>query len=893
MLLENPQRSKRDEPEVLIAAGLLAADGSLEATIEIETATDRLRQLLSPAALWKVVRLEPDELRMKAWQRLGAVPRWEAPQLARTAALTSTLREAWRRALPPPVPQWGRDVLRLQAASDADAQLLQRVGQVGPYLLVPMCPGRHPHFFSWRWPLRIAVAPGPYADSMLQQLADCSYRWLFDAELARSVEEEHDLLLVGPGTADAEWKATCAVYIDPAREAQSLLSLARSSIRGALIIGVQSDGIGWFDALLRELAHDQPIDVALRIAVPEALIAGDANFCAWTAPRQWALEMLEGQRGTDLPPQGLEDRLANTMLHGDFGSELGGTSELIATTRSVENTGRPFALSRGFATAARQAPAPPRGDRPSAEPRFVKAQAVVPGEDAPRLKTFKPKSKHRLAIWIDVARDTDANALVAGAPFDDSGLPPGDVELVVHVDCDALAVHASKPISLSTVDRTTASTSAVFEFESGDEDQLLTIRVLVTYRGRPMQELSIVGAVRAEAVGADQIRFTNIPLSAPPEPHEETTQGEAILVVNGANLERAGSERKVDLSQVRPIIEKINKDASTVLAGSEVPEALDDPQALKLLVKLARAGSGLKDVLAPLELPEEGTLSLLIDMTTELLPLELVYDAEKPDKEAAVLCEHKPGGKRVGEPTMCPEAGAGIVCPMAFWGQRRSIVRTIRFPANHKSGRYDSLRPIELRPLLYAAAAKADKGVKEKPLPTAFLAQQLQQLLGKDNVLFASNWTEWVDLIKRHPQLLLVLGHTESSDGDTVLEIGEKSWLTDVREAVLHVEGAPPPLVLLLACSTAVPRNPFGGLPAAFTAAGAAAVVATLTKMQGPHGARAAAQVVKALWEASASGDKTLGGALTSARRQLVQDGILDGLLLVSHGEIDMALRTT
>ncbi|MGB2819169.1 MAG: CHAT domain-containing protein, partial [Burkholderiaceae bacterium] len=566
-------------------------------------------------------------------------------------------------------------------------------------------------------------------------------------------------------------------------------------------------------------------------------------------------------------------------------------------TRAVENTGRSFALSRRFAMAARPPAAQPmagnQGIGPPAAPRFVKAQATVPGEGAPRLKTFKPKAKHRLAIWIDIARDTDASALVAGAPFDDSSLPAGDVELAVHVDCDALALHTSKPLSLSTVDRTVASTSAVFDFESGDEDQILTIRVLVTYRGRPMQELSIVGTVRAEPIGADQIRFTAIPLSAPPEPHEETTQGEAILVVNGANLERAGSDRKVDLSQVRPIIEKINKDASTVLAGSEVPESLDDPQALKLLVKLARAGSGLKDVLAPLALPEEGTLSLLIDMTTELLPLELVYDAEKPDKEAAVLCEHKPGGKRVGEPKMCPEAGAGVVCPMAFWGQRRSIVRTIRFPANHKSGRYESLRPIELRPLLYAAAAKADKGVKEKPLPTAFLAQQLQQLFGKDNVLFASNWTEWVDLIKRHPQLLLVLGHTESSDGDTVLEIGEKSWLTDVREAFLHVEGAPPPLVLLLACSTAVPRNPFGGLPAAFTAAGAAAVVGTLTKMQGPHGARAAAQVVKALWEASAAGDKTLGGALTAARRQLVQDGILDGLLLVSHGEIDMALRTT
>jgi hypothetical protein len=67
--------------------------------------------------------------------------------------------------------------------------------------------------------------------------------------------------------------------------------------------------------------------------------------------------------------------------------------------------------------------------------------------------------------------------------------------------------------------------------------------------------------------------------------------------------------------------------------------------------------------------------------------------------------------------------------------------------------------------------------------------------------------------------------------------------------------------------------------------------VATLTKLQGPHGARAAAAVVRALC-GGAAGPARLGASMTHARRQLVADGLLVGLFLVSHGEIDLPLQT-
>ena len=203
MTIEESWALLGDDADILVAAGLLAADGSLEATIEVDAATDRLRQLLSPGALWKVVRLAPDDIRMPAWQRLGPVPRWEMPKIERTDALGSTVRQAWRAALPAPVPQWGRAVLRVQVTRDADAQLLQSVDQVGPYLLVPVCGTRHPDFFSWRWPVRVAVASGPHADELMGQLKNSAWHAaLFEAVIAQSADEKHDLLLVGAGTAE-------------------------------------------------------------------------------------------------------------------------------------------------------------------------------------------------------------------------------------------------------------------------------------------------------------------------------------------------------------------------------------------------------------------------------------------------------------------------------------------------------------------------------------------------------------------------------------------------------------------------------------------------------------------------------------------------------------------
>ena len=60
-------------------------------------------------------------------------------------------------------------------------------------------------------------------------------------------------------------------------------------------------------------------------------------------------------------------------------------------------------------------------------------------------------------------------------------------------------------------------------------------------------------------------------------------------------------------------------------------------------------------------------------------------------------------------------------------------------------------------------------------------------------------------------------------------------------------------------------------------------MVATLSKLTGPDGAKAAASVVGALRGPAGAG-ASLGAALTHARRSLLADGLLIGLVLVAHG---------
>jgi hypothetical protein len=308
---------------------------------------------------------------------------------------------------------------------------------------------------------------------------------------------------------------------------------------------------------------------------------------------------------------------------------------------------------------------------------------------------------------------------------------------------------------------------------------------------------------------------------------------------------------------------------------------------MEVLIELARYGAQLRVYTEPLKIGDASVISLTVDPSDPVVPLELVYDGEAPGWDAK-LCTAAHGAGS------CRRASAAVVCPYAFWGLTRTIARAIERrdanPNTHKP------RSLDLRPVLYAAADRADDHAPPNEKPSDLLRAALETFAGADSLTQVRTWALWTSSVSsKRPELLVVLGHTETLRDEVNLEIGKGEFLArpEVEARFIGMQGAAPPLVVLIACATAASGDMWAGLPTAFASKGAAAVVATLTKLNGAQGALAAAQVVGALRATTDGQQRLLGAALRTARRDLVSQGLLVGLLLVSHGEIDVQLTKT
>lgn len=886
--------------EIVVAAGLLEAAGDLNDKLTIEAATERLRELLSPAALWWSGRLSPPRVEESLRRRIESVPQWRAPDPAVLDRVSRTVLAAWRAALPPPKESWGAAVLRLEVPDVEAAQQLTAFGEIGQYLIAPHV-ARHRAFdFSWRWPIRIGIAGGPKSKQWRRDLENSPYISLYDVrDLEPGDTDPVDIVFVDADAASFEHAATCVVVLGKSSSPAERLVQGRKEEKAAIVIGAASADVKWFEDAVREMAHDQPIDVALRVASPDALIAADPQWLPFTAVRQWSLALAEQLReefaeGAVLRGGSPEFELHAVGTKAVFDSEQGGAARTTKVVRSLDQQGFETTLRSRRPEAAMAPPLeevtagvePPEPEVAAAPARRLIADAWANGRVL--RKALLPETDHDLRVKIAIPRKSDTSVRDV---FHEEALPAGaSVELMVDVTSAALDLRMRLPIVLSTADRSQSSTTAVFPFHAKGEGSVVDLKILVTYQERPLQEAHYVAAVRKQPVADDHAQLNAVPLSSSPEPLVNATPAQVSLEVDGASLKRTNFDGAVDLPQIRNLLDTIELEASKVLASNDAPEKLAGEESEKLLVKLARAGAQLGEYLDPLKIGDAKTISLLVEESTAILPLELVYDADVPEV-GAKLCEHREGGTMVRKAEVCADAGTAVVCPYAFWGQRRVIARTIR--QRDPPARRTALAPLNLRPVLYAAAARADADAPADQKPSDLLQAQLSGMAGANAVARVNDWGSWLlQVQQQHPQLLVVLGHTESAGLETLIEIGAGSWLRspDIKAAHLRDDTSPPPLVVLLACSSGVMRDCFGGLPAAFTGRGAAAVVATLTKLRGPHGARAAAAVVRALCGDGALGPARLGAAMTEARRQLIEEGLLVGLLLVSHGEIDLPL---
>jgi len=917
--------------EVTFAAGLLTSEGYLTSSASQDQLRDRLRDVLT-SSLWIPGRQTDDTVT----GLLARPPQWRPPDFELVEQFAPALRAAWQETIELEDVQ-DAAVLRVTVDSVENAAHLSG-WTVSNIRLVPSVatPAR---VFRWRWPLRLGVAQGTKTDRWLDELrSDEHYGALFEAQVQPMLDRQSSVEIYFCDKT-AEWLAaeffnphhiSCVMVVGD-QSSDQLLELALWT--GATIAaGIPTDDVRWFHAFLDQLARDRPLDVALAMAVPDALVACPPGLINITGVGHWAKFFADSSHRADL----VESFSAMSF------ESIEGAYEVVETINREVPAGSETAVVLNFLMSAPGAEAgdhlddlmddedgePPSGDasddvageeslaldapfdlEDDGHPDEVQIDAVLDveapeGESARQLlaqmfrdgticqQSLAPGTKHMLSVRIALPRAGEV-----GIPFPEDKVPgdeTGVANLVVDVSSEDGSFHGTAPMILPTSDRARPSTTAGFEVTTGDEGSILQLKITILYQGRPIQAGLLLATVRSSPLPNDEIQFFAVPLSAPREPRPMTA-ADVTLEDNGVTLANLGTDQHspIPLTGNNQWAQVFEQEASQVLGDDYAPGTIDDPLSVELLIRLARKGRRFADTLADLGLRDARTIAVLVRFNAPVLPLELAYDGTAPDLDAK-LCDCVQN--RARPPTKgCRRTSSKTVCPYAFWGMNRVIARTVKGRPVERLTPRTLLSALSLRPVLYAAAQRADNGSPPDALPSKRLEDALKRSAGDSGYARVKNWDRWRRAVKKSsPQLLVVLGHTDSSRGEAKIEIGQQSWLSQPSISLdeLGAANKPAPVILLFACDSAVVGDVFGPLPGTFIDKGAAAVVATLTKFKGQHAAEAAVATVSAIYKRAPRGGLTLGTALLEARRELVARGLLVGLLLVVHGEIDVELAT-
>lgn len=810
-----------------LAAGLVWL-GSDDPGLEAE-----LIRILEPQVWWRADRprlakpqgvVEGDEPKA-AWRNPGAMSEEDVAGYA----------AAWQRV----TERLGAaDFLRVSVFTLDDRRAAMEIGEAAGVRVSPTLSPIDEGDFTWHCPVRVTVG----GERMADRLAELSDLPLAGEYFVVAPDGPADVCLLD-GAEPAPLGCGTVIAVGAA-DALQLLGRAAASGR-VLAVGVPRDDLSWWPEVVRALAANLPLDCALVSAVPDSLVGGVIEALTATT-----LDLSHDAQG----------------WHGP------------TTTATFLGVGG----GRGAGPETTAEPPPTTNGEPPAVTPDPRRLVVEFRDGRRRLRTVLPPQRQ---LTLEVSIAVPAKGQPAGSvPIE----APPDAEEVVTLDVVADSELWPEPQQAQLVwpvhDHTQPSTSAVFALTTPDAGRAVAITITVLYRGRQLQRAVVTAAVREAAVPGERVRVLVQRTSTPPQPALLTTAAEVSLDATGSELRNLVSGAAIPLSRIEGTLDAFERRLSRTLGVDDAPESLSDPVALALLVDLARQGSGLRDQLAGLGLDGAGAISLLVQPASRLLPLELVYTGQPPRRTGVKLCDHVDQPPPPGQ--ACDRASSRVVCPYAFWALTRTIARTVLVPGDRA---LPAPARLDLQPVLYAASDRADYGADPAARPTEVLARAVAELFGADQVGRVTSWTAWRrEVATRQPELLLLLAHTETDAGEASLQIGRKSFLARPDISAALVGRAP--LVLLVACASAVAGDEFGTLAGTFTARGAAAVVGLLTKLSGSQGARAAAATLTALLAAGrAEADgRGLGLALAQARRDLVSQGLLVGMMLVAHGEIDV-----
>lgn len=722
---------------------------------------------------------------------------------------------------------------------------------------------------GWNWALRVGFLKDENSKNLREELEayiEKERNWLrslVEFVYLDSENDSCDLLLIPENLRSAlnlalnikiKMSADCVLMIGQTNENPDDIPALISAFRRF----ITTSGVGiikveptlrtiWFTELIRELSHNEPIDVALFAAsrnskTPLPFLIASRQLIEFSKLAE-SIKSL-GAKIINNPSEELVD-ISNEDAR-NFGVERG-LVQLEKLGRIFTNRFNYFRYDKESSSAKSAAKINEILKRSSAakkpqesQTRWIQAQVndlSIPNELNRLRRALRANAPHEVVIRIGLnSEDWEQSS----EKFRGETLPPDKESYKLTVILTEPQLFTEAQMKTITLPSQGNSSECQFFFHVGEGIKKIEARISILYKNRVLQtallkakvstnptevsedfkiELNREAIVRADFNGLKERRYFDA----------------AFILNEDVNNEprvTAISDQYVSFSTPEGL-EGFNKQVDRFIqevadSSKDFARKLDDPKMVKLLGNLAKYGNRLykslieNQIWSPLADKLIGQsendvignnpkrIQIISAKPDTRLPFEFLYERPSPVGEQVKLCPKAILGLEQGK---CFTDCEGLknpqdyVCPLGFWGLSNIIERhthSIFYSSTRSKDGSDfrfQAEPVEnrkclevFRKVLFAASNKAD--VLEQPTvdgKTEIIKGGVEKIssalsiITKSSLSKISSWDEWKKQIKSGspPSALILLTHTKTmNSGILALEIEDGSQADMLLEAI-------------------------------------------------------------------------------------------------------------
>lgn len=882
---------------VIVLGGVLAADSHPIGEINDDELSALAHRYLTLATNWSPAEFESSDFR----ERFEAEARrpaalWVPPEPEVLRANASRLQAAFDEVITPlgELWFWSAPTLRVGTLETKHAVLFEYIALLTE---VRMCAHvwRRGAAWHWQWPIRVGVVPGSDAAMFEDQIRNSHYRYLVD------IVPAEDLAYSPVDLAVVDWSDDDAVqYLRDGRsQISALIALNTDTDNSAALDAIfdRAFGLGvsavlatpeadlaWFDNLLVELSHDQPLDVAIVNCGVTLWVASDPDFLAITAPRNWIFELLRAHGRT------ARTEPMHQILQQSFQMEgSGGRDTSDANRNTADAAGRRFDVTGDSAHETASAALPASEPPPDESPDTRRLQARVRDWNS-KLRTYGFVRGKRHTVAIRIARESaQTDVVTASAAFPMTS--DKELELVVVLRVLGTDEVARRTLALPPRADSSWTRGVGFTAPRSSMTNELAVRIDVLHENRTIQSATLRGPLLDAADDGNNLVLEVDRSSAPGESRKRADV--ALLVgesENGPFVVEPARLGRISGTGMQAAADRI----ASVLEGSfeAHPESLEE--ARPYLEDLAVSGSSLyKEIRAGNAVLDDASwIHIECDERADL-PFELCYTHPMPDRDADI-CPPATAGETNCEPDCAHRSDSSFVCPYGFWATSAVVERRLHTPDRNNAS-ISSERTVAVGPV--ASVAMSKRVDRSDNASSQRIRDAVERVAAEAFV--AKDWNAMQQAASNEPSLVVLAVHNVPPPANSVdprdakVEVGgDNLMVLKLDESYINPNGrSPGPVVLALGCDTQRIEAGLATLVGVLHDAQAELVVSAISPVSGQAVSLFIESFMAAIDQGLSANQPVLfGEALTAARRELIACGNLTALALATSGDADVKL---